>query len=427
MSHKNQKKRAARKTEIADSDSLPKLGRHEITRRHFMVRTAAGVAGAALATAGYPWGDLAYGQQLKGKPITMNVAIRPDWTQGWFGMINEELGIWKKYLPEGSEVTFSHPIQGGIVTNELIAGKSMIGHNGDAPGLIATYKRDREDIRAIGLIGSSPSGYHCYQVMVRTDAPQFNSSKEALKWMEGKVVACPKGSCSDRFFQDVLNREGIQVAEYLNQPIGVITTNLRAKKIDAACTWDPQGAGVSEIAGESIARVVATGYPWDERDSGTIVCRKDFMDQNTEAVKAWLKAEIETQMWYYDPRNHAEVLKIAQKYVKGFSHKALWFSLAGLIPEPYYGGPIRDEKLFVWNDDVHKLQEVVRDYLAKNKIIPHKELLPGAIDDSLAREAMKEMNVTSPLITLKAVPIEKGYPLVNDPKKIEEYAELFKL
>jgi NitT/TauT family transport system substrate-binding protein len=245
--------------------------------------------------------------------------------------------------------------------------------------------------------------------------------------MEGKVVACPKGSCSDRFFQDVLNREGIQVAEYLNQPIGVITTNLRAKKIDAACTWDPQGAGVSEIAGESIARVVATGYPWDERDSGTIVCRKDFMDQNTEAVKAWLKAEIETQMWYYDPRNHAEVLKIAQKYVKGFSHKALWFSLAGLIPEPYYGGPIRDEKLFVWNDDVHKLQEVVRDYLAKNKIIPHKELLPGAIDDSLAREAMKEMNVTSPLITLKAVPIEKGYPLVNDPKKIEEYAELFKL
>ncbi len=427
MSNKKQKKRAILKTAETDSDSSPKFGRYEITRRHFMVRTAAGVAGAALATAGYPWGDLAYGQQLKGKPVTMNVAIRPDWTQGWFGMINEELGIWKKYLPEGSEVTFSHPIQGGIVTNELIAGKSMIGHNGDAPGLIATYKRDREDIRAIALIGSSPSGYHCYQVMVRTDAPQFNSSKEALKWMEGKVVACPKGSCSDRFFQDVLNREGIQVAEYLNQPIGVITTNLRAKKIDAACTWDPQGAGVSEIAGESIARVVATGYPWDERDSGTIVCRKDFMDQNTEVVKAWLKAEIETQMWYYDPRNHAEVLKIAQKYVKGFSHKALWFSMAGLIPEPYYGGPIRDEKLFVWNDDVRKLQEVVRDYLAKNKIIPHKELLPGAIDNSLAREAMKEMNVTSPLITLKAVPIDKGYPLLNDPKKIEEYVELFKL
>lgn len=392
-----------------------------------MVRTAEGIAGATMATAGFAWGDLAYGQQLTGKPVKFNVAIRPDWTQGWFGMINQEKGIWKKYLPPGSEVTFSHPIQGGIVTNELIAGKSLIGHNGDAPGLIATYKRDQVDIRAIGLIGSSPSGYHCYQVLVRTDAPEFSSSKEALAWMADKVVATPKGSCSDRFFQDVLKREGIEPAEYLNQPIGVITTNLRAKKIDAACTWDPQGAAVSTIAGEGVARVVATGYPWNERDSGTIVCRKDFMDESPDVVKAWLKGEIETQMWYYDPRNHAEVLEIAQKYVKGFSHQALWFSLAGLIPEPYYGGPVRDEKLFVWNDDVHRLQEIVRDYLAKNKIIPHKELLPGAIDDSLARQAMAEMGVKSPLITLKAVPLEQGYPLVNDPKKVEDYVELFRL
>ena len=411
-------------------DKTPKRPRSHLrnekySRRQIMVRTAGGIAGAALASRGFAWGDLAYGQQLKGEPVEFNVAIRPDWTQGWFGMINEEKGIWRKYLPEGSEVTFSHPIQGGIVTNELIAGKSMIGHNGDAPGLIATYKRDRVDIRAIGLIGSSPSGYHCYQVLVRTDAPEFSDSKEALRWMADKVVATPKGSCSDRFFQDVLKREGIEPAEYLNQPIGVITTNLRAKKIDAACTWDPQGAAVSTIAGEGLARVVSTGYPWDERDSGTIVCRKDFMDENPDLVKAWLKAEIETQMWYYDPRNHAEVLQIAQKYVKGFSHKALWFSLAGLIPEPYYGGPIRDEKLFVWNDEVHKLQEVVREYLANNKIIPHKELLPGAIDDSLARQAMKEMDVESPLITLKAVPLEKGYPLIQDAKRIEEYVELF--
>ena len=411
-------------------DKTPKRPRSHLrnekySRRQIMVRTAGGIAGAALASRGFAWGDLAYGQQLKGEPVEFNVAIRPDWTQGWFGMINEEKGIWRKYLPEGSEVTFSHPIQGGIVTNELIAGKSMIGHNGDAPGLIATYKRDRVDIRAIGLIGSSPSGYHCYQVLVRTDAPEFSDSKEALRWMADKVVATPKGSCSDRFFQDVLKREGIEPAEYLNQPIGVITTNLRAKKIDAACTWDPQGAAVSTIAGEGLARVVSTGYPWDERDSGTIVCRKDFMDENPDLVKAWLKAEIETQMWYYDPRNHAEVLQIAQKYVKGFSHKALWFSLAGLIPEPYYGGPIRDEKLFVWNDEVHKLQEVVREYLANNKIIPHKELLPGAIDDSHARQAMKEMDVESPLITLKAVPLEKGYPLIQDAKRIEEYVELF--
>ncbi len=38
-------------------------------------------------------------------------------------------------------------------------------------------------------------------------------------------------------------------------------------------------------------------------------------------MKAWLKAEIETQMWYYDPKNHAETLKIAAKYVTGFTEQ----------------------------------------------------------------------------------------------------------
>jgi NitT/TauT family transport system substrate-binding protein len=405
----------------------PKRAPDRLSRRQFMVRSAAGIAGATVSSMGFSWGDLAYGQQLKGKPVTFNVAVRPDWTQGWFGVVNEEKQIWKKYLPEGSQVTFSHPIQGGVVTNELIARKTMIGHNGDAPGLIATFQRQRADIRAIALIGSSPSGYHCYQILARTDAPEFKDSKEALRWFDGKVVATPKGSCSDRFFQDVFKREGIKPKEYLNQPIGVITTNLRAKKIDGAATWDPQGAAVSTIAGEGIARIVATGQAWGERDSGTIIARKDFIDENSDVVKAWLKAEIETQMWYYDPKNHAEVLRIAAKYVTGFPEKALWFALAGLIPDPYFGGPIRDEKLFVWNDEVRALQRRVLEYLAQEKVIPSKDLLPDAIDDSLARAAMKEMSVSSPLTRIKAVPIEKGFPLVNDPKRVAEYVELFKL
>jgi hypothetical protein len=89
-----------------------KRARGSLSRRQFLVHTA----GATMSSAGFPWGDLAYGQQLKGTPVKMNVAVRPDWTQGWFGVINEEKQIWKKYLPEGSEVSFTHPIQGGIVT-----------------------------------------------------------------------------------------------------------------------------------------------------------------------------------------------------------------------------------------------------------------------------------------------------------------------
>lgn len=394
-------------------------------RRQFIVKSAATVAGAVMSTYGMTWGDLAYGQQVKGSPVKFNVAVRPDWTQGWFGIVNEEKSIWKKYLPPGSTVTFSHPIQGGIVTSELIAEKSMIGHNGDAPGLIATFQRERADIRVIALVGSSPTGYHCYQILARPDAPQFTNSKEAIKWFDGKVVACPKGSCTDRFFQEVLAREGVKPKEYLNQPIGVITTQLRGKRIDGAATWDPQGAALSTIAGSGGARIVATGQPWGARDSGVIICRKDFMDRNREIVKAWLKSEIETQMWYYDPRNHAEMLQIAQKYVTGFDHKALWFSMCGLIPAPYYGGPIRDEKPFVMNEDVMNLHKKVVKYLADIKVVPSDTLLPGAHDDSIARDAMKEMGLTSPVATIKAVPIDIGYPLLQDAKRIAEYVNLF--
>ena len=395
-------------------------------RRQFVVKSASGIAGAIMSTYGMTWGDLAYGQQMKGSAAELAVAVRPDWTQGWFGMINEEKGIWKKYLPPGSKVTFSHPIQGGIVTSELVSNKSQIGHNGDAPGLIATFQRERTDIRIVALVGSSPSGYHCYQIMVRADAPEFKSSKEAIRWLDGKVVACPKGSCTDRFFQEVLAREGVRPKEYLNQPIGVITTQLRGKRIDGAATWDPQGAAVSTVAGSGDARVVATGAPWGERDSGVIICRKDLMDQKRELVKAWLKSEIEAQMWYYDPKNHAEVLQIAQKYVKGFSHKALWFSMCGLLADPYNGGPIRDEKPFAMNDDVMKLHKKGVNYLAEIKVVPNNVIPEGAHDDSIAREAMKEMGVSSPVARLKAVDINVGYPLVQDAKRIQEYVALFK-
>ena len=408
--------------DLNETSKLELLG-----RRQFLIKNSASIAGAVMSSYGMTWGDLAYAQQLNGPPVKFNVAIRPDWTQGWAGVINQEKGIWKKYLPPGSEVTFSHPIQGGIVTSELIADKSQIGHNGDAPGLIATFQRDRADIRVIGLVGSSPSGYMTFQIIVRSDAPDFKSSKEAIKWLDGKVVACPKGSATDRFFQEILNKEGVKPKEYLNQPIGVITTQLRGKRIDGAATWEPQGSVMSTLAGSGEARVVSTGYPWGQQDSGVIICRKDFMDRNRAATKAWLKSEIESQMWTCDPKNHFEVISIIQKYLKGVSHKALWFSLCGVVPEPYYGGPIRDEKPVVINDKIIGLHKNVVDYLAEIKVVPSSTIPDGAYDDSLAREAMKEMNLTSPVALIRAVSLDVAYPLLQDPKRMQEYINLFKV
>ena len=93
---------------------------------------------------------------------------------------------------------------------------------------------------------------------MRTDAPEVRRRQEAIKWLDGKTVAVPKGSCTDRFAQAMFKRDGVKPSEYLNQNIEVITSNFRAGKLDAAVMWEPTA---SRLVLEGLARQVATGRP----------------------------------------------------------------------------------------------------------------------------------------------------------------------
>ena len=42
-------------------------------------------------------------------------------------------------------------------------------------------------------------GTRCSLVLVRKDAPQFKSNEELARWLDGKVIAAPKGSASDQY------------------------------------------------------------------------------------------------------------------------------------------------------------------------------------------------------------------------------------
>ena len=46
--------------------------------------------------------------------------------------------------------------------------------------------------------------------------------------LDGKRVAVPKGSCTDRFAQAVFKKESVTPGSYLNQSIEVITSGFRA-------------------------------------------------------------------------------------------------------------------------------------------------------------------------------------------------------
>ena len=156
------------------------------------------VAASALAA------DVDFGKV--GEPVKLVVGYQPYYTESWSGVIMRSKKFYEKYLPKGSTVEFQIGLQGAIIVNNMLAGKQHIGYYGDMPGIVSTTKVEVADIRLVAVVGMGWD--QCNAFLVRTDAPKFANDQEAIKWLNGKTVAVPKGSCTDRFAQAVFKRAG---------------------------------------------------------------------------------------------------------------------------------------------------------------------------------------------------------------------------
>ncbi len=143
-----------------------------------------------------------------GEPIQLVIGYQPYYTESWSGVIMRDKKFYEKYLPKGSTVEFQIGLQGAIIVNGMLAGKVDIGYAGDMPSIVATSHSDVRDIRIVSVLGTGFD--QCNAFLVRTDAPQFKSPDEALKWLDGKIVAVPKGSCTDRFAQAVFKEKNLK-------------------------------------------------------------------------------------------------------------------------------------------------------------------------------------------------------------------------
>ncbi len=337
---------------------------------------------------------------LAAEPVNLTVGYQPYDTISYSAAVIRALDLWKKYLPAGSQVEFQGALQGSIIVNSMLAGKEQIGYLGDMPAVVSTTKPNVAPIELVANLGLS-AGQRCNVVMVRTDAPQFKSPKEAVEWLNGKVVATPRGSCADRFLRTVIAKAKIHPKEILNQSLEVIATSFRAKKIDAAVLWEPTVSRIGNFVGEGIAREVATGYNFDSPDAGFIAMREDFVKQHPDIVKAWLKAEIEAQKFVLDPNNWDKVAEIVKGQTTGISPAMAWFSIYGKVPAKNGGSPLRDTKPFVFTNDVNALLGGAYKFLYDAKVISVSAPPPGSLNDSLAREAAKEVGAALPLGEVK--------------------------
>ena len=357
---------------------------------HLAIRVAAVFGLAMVSSTAALAGDKDYGKP--GEPINLVIGYQPYYTESWSGIVMRGKKMYEKYLPKGSTVEFSVGLQGAVIVNAMLAGKQDIGYVGDMPGIVSTTKQDVADIRIVAAVGVGTD--MCNIVLARTDAPAFPNSKEALKWLGGKRLSIPLGSCADRFAQAALKKEGVTPAAVLNQNIEVITSGFRAGKVDAAVLWEPTA---SRLVQEGLAKRVASGESVGEFDAAFLTMRADLIKQRPDIVKAWLNAELDAQLFLADGKNAMEVAGMAGQQSTGFTDKMLWASMYGKYDPAVGGAAVRLTMPYTITPEVSALINNSAAFLFSIKSINVEKLRPEAVMPEFTQAILKERGLTSPV------------------------------
>jgi NitT/TauT family transport system substrate-binding protein len=332
------------------------------------------------------------------EPVHITYGYHPYWTGGWSGVVIKQRELWKKYLPKGSTVNFEAHLTGPPMVNALLANKMQVGTMGDMPSLVATTKKKQGDIRLVSVPMIS-NGQNCNLLVVRKSAPDFKSPQEAIKWMNGKLVAVHRGTCANRFFESVLKKNNVKPGRLQYMTIEVIASSFEAGKLDAAAMWEPHARKVVE---QGFAKYVATGSPFGELDANFTLMRQDFIEKHPEAAKGWLKAEIEAlQIMQKDP---VGVANMVMKETQGYTPNILWKALYERHPDSAGGDDIVYVGEMVFSPKVIDLMKKGYAFLHSIKVLKSPDIPKGAINEGPVKAAMKEMGVSAPVCVIKGMP-----------------------
>lgn len=325
-------------------------------------------------------------KQVEGPAINISTNYWLAWTGAWDTVILKEAKLWEKWLPKGSTVSWKRNLQGPPVITDLVAGKQEIGYIGDNPSIVSTTKRALAPISIVAVNTISP-GRMCGMIMVRSDAPEFKSPQEAAKWLDGKTIGVPKGSCADRLGQTMLKKENV-TATWQQMQGEVIVTSLQAKKIDAAALYEPH---LSKAVFDNHARYAISPAAYGEIDANTIVMRTDFIEKHRDVAIAWLKANIEALFFLRD--KPIETIEFVKKELPEYTRENLWFAIYGQPPVVTgAAGPVL-RGMMVMTPDIRKMLERGYQFLLDLKVVQEPALHKDAVRDDLITAAFNELGL----------------------------------
>ncbi len=334
---------------------------------------------------------ISFGVAQAADPVKITYGYHPYWTGGWNGVIIKHKELWKKYLPKGSEVKFEAHLTGPPMVNALLANKMQIGTMGDMPSFVATTKRKRADVRLVSVPMFS-NGQNCNKIVVRKDAPDFKTHKEAMDWIGGKNFAVHRGTCANRFVLAAIAKGGFKPKKVLNMAIEVIASNFEAGKLDAAAMWEPHARRVVE---SGHAKYVSTGAPWGETDADFSLMRQDFIEQHPEAAIGWMKAEIEAVQFMIN--NPIETAKLIEKETVGYTAQTAWSALYELNDKKIGGDPVNYVGKMIFDKDVLDIMKKGYAFLHSVKVLKSPEMPKNAYNDMPITMALKQMGLTAPI------------------------------
>jgi NitT/TauT family transport system substrate-binding protein len=347
---------------------------------------ALGVAiGLAVAACGATGSTGGASLGSKGKPVTLTVGYQPYYSESWSGLVLKAKEFWRKYLPKGSQVNFQVGLQGSVLVSQMLAGKQQIGYMGDMPAIVGASKRSQRDLRIVGTLGQSND--QCAVFLVRADAPQLADQTAAVKWMNGKTVATPQGSCTDRIAQATFQKLGVKPKQYLNQSLDVIASSFKSHKIDAAIVWEPTA---SRLVNDGLAKRVASGTLAHEDDAGYLVMSKQLLDDRPDIAEDWMKAELDAERYLADPAHAQEIAQLAKQQTQGLTTQDLWDALYKQWPADRGGSTdgVRIKLPFVVDGDARAHISASAAFLNRIHAIGSAQLPAGAVDDAVAVKAL---------------------------------------
>ena len=265
--------------------------------------------------------DIDFGKA--GEPVKLVVGYQPYYTESWSGVIMRSKKFYEKYLPKGSHGRVPDRPAGRDHRQQharrQAAHRLLRRHAGHRVDDQAGRRRHPPGRRRSAWAGTSAT--RSWFAPTRRSSPTIR--KRSNGWT-ARRVAVPKGSCTDRFAQAVFKQRGhpaVRVPEPEHRGDHQQLPRRQARRGgDVGADHLAPGAGGPRAQGRHRALRV------NENDAGFLGMRADLIKQRPDVVKAWLNAELDAQLFFADPKNAMEVIKMAQEQTTGFSERALWMS-----------------------------------------------------------------------------------------------------